>query len=168
MSKPCSCTRVGYCERHGIIKTAHWYRLCTARTDYRELWDENRGPGQLSSESAANAEKRKESILRSREVWASLHRYTKSGTWNAEAAKCWYFEWWRPRIPEYGCRCRRHWLDLETKFPPDFSSEEAFFIWGFERHNDANRLLGRSDYSLLEAPLDREQSLSSALTPDRK
>ena len=36
----------GFCERHGIRKTAAWAKLCIQRDNYFRAWEEGRGPGQ--------------------------------------------------------------------------------------------------------------------------
>lgn len=43
----CSCTEPGWCARHSCHKTAHWHQLCRTRSDYFQLWEEGRGPGQF-------------------------------------------------------------------------------------------------------------------------
>jgi len=46
MTSPCTCGSFGFCARHGIRKGPHWFRLCQTREDYRQAWEEGRGPGQ--------------------------------------------------------------------------------------------------------------------------
>ena len=36
-----------FCERHKILKTPHWIRLCQNNPDYWQAWEEGRGPGQV-------------------------------------------------------------------------------------------------------------------------
>ncbi len=48
-----SCTGPGYCEKHGLWKTAHWVQLCKTRPEYRRAWGEGRGPGQASAKDAS-------------------------------------------------------------------------------------------------------------------
>ena len=45
----CECTKSGWCQRHQCHKTAHWVGLCQTREDYFQLWEQGRGPGQMSS-----------------------------------------------------------------------------------------------------------------------
>jgi hypothetical protein len=45
----CECTEPGWCERHKMMKPAHWHHLCQTRENYRIAWDEGRGPGQLKA-----------------------------------------------------------------------------------------------------------------------
>jgi len=68
--------------------------------------------------------------------WQPLHRYQYK---DPESAKRWYYNEWLPKIPSYGCNCESHWKDLTEKYPPDFSSQKAFFEWGWARHNDVSR-----------------------------
>lgn len=35
-----------WCEPHQCWKTRNWVKLCQTREDYRQAWDEGRGPGQ--------------------------------------------------------------------------------------------------------------------------
>ena len=42
----CECPMAGYCNRHGIKKTAHQHKLCQMHQGYFEMWDSCRGPGQ--------------------------------------------------------------------------------------------------------------------------
>jgi len=74
--------------------------------------------------------------------WKPLHLYPliRQYDWNPCWANRWYYETWKPNIPPYGCRCKENWQELEDKYPPDFSSPENFFRWGWERHNDVSRL----------------------------
>ena len=74
--------------------------------------------------------------------WLPLHRYASEHAvdWSPNTASHWYFEEWKPRIPTYGCQCEQHWKELENQYPPDFSSPQAFFEWGWARHDDVSRL----------------------------
>lgn len=46
-----------WCERHRCWKTRHWRTLCQTRPEYRQAWEDGRGPGQpVSPETAAVAE----------------------------------------------------------------------------------------------------------------
>ena len=45
-SSGCVCPQAGFCERHQCLKTEHWHMLCQTRSDYFQLWEEGRGPGQ--------------------------------------------------------------------------------------------------------------------------
>jgi len=48
MTRPeCECTGPGWCERHGVRKSAHMVKLCQSRDDYFLLWEAGRGPGQV-------------------------------------------------------------------------------------------------------------------------
>ncbi len=46
MTTPCECQEPGFCPRHRCEKTAHWHHLCRTRSDYFQLWEDARGPGQ--------------------------------------------------------------------------------------------------------------------------
>lgn len=45
-SSGCECSHPGWCVRHQCVKTSHWLGLCQSRSDYFQLWEEGRGPGQ--------------------------------------------------------------------------------------------------------------------------
>ena len=66
--------------------------------------------------------------------WIELHEYPVKNEWNLELAKIFYQEW-RERIPNIGCGCIQNWLLYEKDNPPDFSSSEKFFEWGWKAHN---------------------------------
>jgi len=84
--------------------------------------------------------------------WLPLHRYAVEhvSDWNPCLASRWYFEEWKPRIPTYGCACEKHWKELTEDHPPDFSSPQAFFEWGYWRHDDVSRLHSKRPQISLE------------------
>ena len=43
---PCECPLAGYCNRHGVEKSAHFHKLCQNHTGYFNMWEECRGPKQ--------------------------------------------------------------------------------------------------------------------------
>lgn len=45
----CPCTEPGYCSKYNMYMTASWIKLCQTRPNYRQAWEEGRGPGQLRS-----------------------------------------------------------------------------------------------------------------------
>ena len=42
----CECPLAGYCNRHGINKHDHYYKLCQNHPGYFKMWEQCRGPGQ--------------------------------------------------------------------------------------------------------------------------
>ena len=40
--------RTFFCPYHQCTKTQGWYELCKTREDYRVIWNQNRGPGQIT------------------------------------------------------------------------------------------------------------------------
>lgn len=42
----CACDLAGFCNRHGINKSAHMHKLCQNNPKYFKMWEECRGPGQ--------------------------------------------------------------------------------------------------------------------------
>jgi hypothetical protein len=88
-------------------------------------------------------------LQQQRNHWLELHRY-RLAFWCPEQAKKDYADW-KKRIPNYGCGCTSKWAEIEKKNPPDFSSAEAYFYWGVDRHNDVNRELRRPEMDHDEA-----------------
>lgn len=86
-----------------------------------------------------------------RSHWLKLHRYAVDCfVWNVDEAKKWYREWVEG-VPVTACNCKRNWMLLTSRNPPDFSNRRAFFRWTVDRHNDVNRKLGRVEMTLIEA-----------------
>ena len=75
--------------------------------------------------------------------WKDLH----SGVVCDQAS----LEKWESKIPGYGCQCRRDYALYKASNPPDFSSPEALWIWGFNLHNWVNRKLGKPELTVEEA-----------------
>ena len=94
--------QAGYCERHRMHKPLAWVRLCKTRPDYRQAWDEGRGPGQeapgreASTSEATSGETARRQSLRARieerlreisehrseaEIEAILDACQKRGAW---------------------------------------------------------------------------------------
>lgn len=80
-------------------------------------------------------------------LWKELHSYIFT---TKEAAEV-FFSVWQLKIPSFGCSCREHWSKIVAEFPPDFSSECAFFKWGVDAHNKVNERLGKPIFSYEEA-----------------
>lgn len=101
------------------------------------FWPKGKGPGDYKPAPIA-----KTVAGQAYNHWLPLHRYAPkhAGDWNADKAEDWYNRTWKPNIPSGSCNCGEHWRELESKYPPDFSSAKAFFEWGWERHNDVSRL----------------------------
>lgn len=55
MTCECAIPNGGYCERHGIHKSARWVELCHTRPVYRTAWDDGHGPGQHKDVQPAQA-----------------------------------------------------------------------------------------------------------------
>lgn len=86
-------------------------------------------------------------------AWDKIHAYPVTvPVWNPDAARQWY-EQWVTEIPP-GCGCGEKWRKLTERWKPDFSSREAFFSWGHDRHNDVNQELGRPGVSLEFAKIE--------------
>jgi len=44
----CECPLSGYCNKHGINKSAHLHKLCQNNDRYFKMWEECKGPGQYN------------------------------------------------------------------------------------------------------------------------
>lgn len=44
---PCDCPLAGFCNRHGIVKTDHYHKLCQNHIGYFRQWEKCSGPGQM-------------------------------------------------------------------------------------------------------------------------
>lgn len=42
----CECPLAGFCDRHGVQKSAHYHKLCQNNPKYFNLWEKCRGPNQ--------------------------------------------------------------------------------------------------------------------------
>lgn len=155
----CQCSGAGFCARHGLFKPEPWRQLCSTNPDYFEAWEGGYGPGQNRSKIAPEDRVYQGVEESGPEIWFSLHTYTQDGVWDAGEAERWYRNVWLPTVPNYGCRCRKHWGKIASRNPPDFSTEEAFFLWGVGRHNDVNRKLGKGEYATTLAREDRKMRL---------
>ena len=60
---------------------------------------------------------------------------------------------WELRIPSYGCACRKDYMLYKASTPPDFTSPESLWLWGFNLHNYVNRKLGKPELTVEEARL---------------
>lgn len=58
---------------------------------------------------------------------------------------------WELQIPQYGCQCKKDYATYKAETPPDFSSPEALWLWGFNLHNWVNRKLGKPELTIDEA-----------------
>lgn len=43
---PCECPMAGFCERHGVNKSAHLHKLCQNHIGYFVMWEDCQGPNQ--------------------------------------------------------------------------------------------------------------------------
>jgi len=43
---PCECPMAGFCQRHGVHKSAHLHKLCQNHIGYFTMWEDCHGPNQ--------------------------------------------------------------------------------------------------------------------------
>jgi len=58
---------------------------------------------------------------------------------------------WVLFIPAFGCSCKEDFNVYCKDNPPDFSSPEAYWLWGYNLHNWVNRKLGKTELTIEEA-----------------
>ena len=51
----CVCENPGFCSRHNMNKTPHFFHLCQNHVGYFKMWEECRGPGQEFTECAKSS-----------------------------------------------------------------------------------------------------------------
>lgn len=86
-----------------------------------------------------------------RAAWRELHCYTGQPTESSISDMDWLIRCWQPMIPRFGCRCEEFYFDYVRDHPPDFSSPESIFAWGFDLHNAVNRKLLRPEVTFASA-----------------
>lgn len=59
----CQIPNGGLCPRHNVDKCAMWVQLCWTRPDYRQRWDDGKGPGQRRTSEPVPLTKREKRIL---------------------------------------------------------------------------------------------------------
>lgn len=98
-------------------------------------------------------------LIPTSDVWGLLHGYSchNAAHWNPQVAMDWYYTTWLPLVPVFAADggscggCKTHWSDLTAgENCPDFSTPEAFFEWGYRRHDDVSKLHSGAPRILLE------------------
>lgn len=70
---PCQCPNAGYCERHRVLKSEHWHKLCQHDQKYFDAWEKGTGPGQFADVAPYEPGKALEAIpLAKWTSWARL------------------------------------------------------------------------------------------------
>jgi hypothetical protein len=102
--RDCECHGPGYCERHGVKKTAVWVELCQTNDAYWRAWEAGRGPGQLHSGKSAS-----QHVDRPNGWGDKLTSLLKSVGVTEENYKAVKQKFGLP--PTCGCAARREWLN---------------------------------------------------------
>lgn len=76
-------------------------------------------------------------------AWTKKHQY--------KGCDPQWHELWELLIPRNGCSCSEDYAKLKAEDPPDFSSPENYWLWGFRLHNKINKKLDRPELSLEDA-----------------
>jgi hypothetical protein len=83
----CTCLTPGFCERHGVKKSAHWHCLCQQGGVYFQAWEEGRGPGQIVPVATKPEKAGPGSFLR-RMLGCSWKKWPHFATMDALGAEC--------------------------------------------------------------------------------
>jgi hypothetical protein len=79
-------------------------------------------------------------------AWQFLHEYVGCDPQ--------WFKLWTILIPR-GCECEEAFAKIVVDFPPDFSSDDAFWVWGVMVHNLVNeKLIKKGDTTKRIIPID--------------
>lgn len=90
-----------------------------------------------------------ELLRKAHECWEEIHSFNLT-TWSPVLAECFY-EYWLLTIPEFGCDCKDHWLEITNKYPIVFTTHMTFFISVWYAHNIVNQRLFKPWLSLKNA-----------------
>lgn len=144
----CECLLAGYCNRHKVRKSARMVELCQTHDDYRDAWEQGRGPGQITETNTVEREQ-----TAAYNHWMPLHGYAPKHwhDWDERAARAWYRQWQRA-IPS-SCGCAGNWKKEVSAMPVQLSSPQAFFEWTWRIHDAVNERLGKHRPTLEEAYL---------------
>lgn len=70
-----------------------------------------------------------------------------------------WFQRWKQMVPG-GCGCRSDLSERLKTHPPDFSSPEAFWLWGVALHNWVNaKLMARGDTTKRQISIDEARTI---------
>lgn len=144
MTTDCECELAGYCNRHKVKKNVAWHRLCKSDPVYFRAWEAGTGPGQRTQLAELK-------LGPAYNHWMPLHYYAVKhwDDWNETAAKKWYRAW-MSGLKQTGCGCAENWKTETAKYPPVFTSAEAFFQWTWLVHDAVSERLGKPRVSLAE------------------
>jgi len=113
----CTCTEAGWCERHQCHKTAHWVELCQTHPGYWQLWEEQRGPGQIPKAGTVAKQKPDQSAWGDR-----LHDWLESYGITEDKYKAVKQKFGLP--PKCNCAARREWLNRVGEWMTSQQKEE--------------------------------------------
>ena len=76
------------------------------------------------------------------------------------------FKRWERGIPRH-CKCQADYKSYKASTPPDFSSPQALWLWGFHLHNWVNRKLGKPELTVDEARLQWSKQDGKEIASER-
>ena len=85
-------------------------------------------------------------VNKGRKSWKMLHSFEKGDPRV-------FYKLWKTTIPK-DCKCRKDFEKLEKQYPPNFSSPEKFWDWGWGFHNVINNNLTEEGYPHPQIPYD--------------
>lgn len=128
---PCECPMAGFCNRHGVQKSAHLHKLCQNHIGYFNMWERCQGPNQdpnncikndsqevITRNLASEETKLPSTMQMAKNFLQSAAKHIQSGMTNvgedmqkerlAICAEC-------PHAVENGSRCGKCGCFLQTK-----------------------------------------------------
>lgn len=90
-------------------------------------------------------------VNKGRKSWKMLHSFDKG---DPQA----FYRLWKTTIPK-DCKCRKDFAKLEMQYPPNFSSPEDFWDWGWDFHNKVNQKLTDEGFPHPQVPYDEATHL---------
>lgn len=94
-----------------------------------------------------------------RNAWRMIHSYFGNcPKWLAT---------WETSIPHFGCACKADYMKHKIENPPDLSSPESFWRWGFDLHNWVNAKLGKPFIPIEDAIKQWNPPFARSIAADR-
>jgi len=96
-------------------------------------------------------------------LWRDLHGRPKTFV-PSDSSRESEINWLNSFAEQLPCdECKEHWKEIVSKTPPDLASQQSYFWWTFDRHNEVNARLGKpvitrdmlsSHYDWIDRPFD--------------
>jgi hypothetical protein len=144
------------CACGGVFRTDGKFRMPNPQAVRPREHDKDGNLVALTSEQIAEREVankiRKE--VQGRKAWEAIHSFV------GDDPEKFLLEVFETLIPSYGCLCKADYHEYKRNHPPDFSSPEAFFLWGVNLHNWVNfKLIEAGDTAKRVVPLEESREI---------